>query len=45
MAEPKHATQPDKSKDIEEAVLQEWYMSQEMTGYMLKYKLKTTNTI
>lgn len=44
MAENKNATQSDKSKDNEEDILQEWYMSQEMTGYMLKYKLKT-NTI
>lgn len=44
MAEPKHATQPDKPKDTEEDILQA-YMSLEMTAYMLKYKLKTINTI
>lgn len=43
MAEPKHATQPDKPKDTED-ILQA-YMSLEMTGYMLKYKFKAINTI
>lgn len=45
MAEHKHATQPDKPKDTEEDVLREQYTSLEMTGYMLKYKLRTINTI